>query len=201
MTSRSTCEDCDLTSNWSHLAAEQMREKADRVASAPLPILLGQEHLFFSSLEEDALAAVDRLTQANVGKDRCLYLIELDDEADPQEVMSLFRKTKSETPLKLPKDNGITTQCLYIGSSFATGKRKKSLRSRLRQHLLGPGTSTFGLALAQWATMLEGGIYVSTWHYPDDGRPESTMREIMLAIEEWLSNQKKPMLGQQGIKN
>jgi len=187
---------------WNMHAAQTLRDKAQMIEKAPSPCFLGKEYISFKHMEDEAPAAIARLTDSSaIDRDRCIYLIEIDAQSDAQAIQDTFRKAKRDLKLKLPKDNDNLSQCLYVGSSFATGKRKRTLRTRLRQHIIGANVSTFGLSLSKWTAGLKGGVSVSAWQYPAMNRSEEEMREIILAVEDWLSGQRKPMLGQRGIRN
>lgn len=187
---------------WNTHAAMELRRRAERIETAPTPCFLGEEHLSFRSLKDYAADAIDRITGSRaIDRDRCIYIIELDQGTSPEPVMTAYRQAKATSGLRLPRDNGIETRCLYLGSSFATSNRARTLHSRLRQHLIETPNSTYGLSLSKWASDLDGGIVVSAWQYPAMGRNEDEIRNVVLTVEDWLSSQMEPMLGQRGIRN
>lgn len=144
---------------WAGAAATELRRVADSVAAAPNPAYLGEEWLRFSTLADDAGDAIDRLTSdGRIDRDRCLYVFTLDDNADPEALKIAFSDARQRTDLKLPQDNIDVSNTLYVGSSCATRKRKRTLRNRLRQHLicaprghLGPIVVRVDIASTGWA--------------------------------------------------
>lgn len=194
------------TIEWALGASTQIRELADRIASAPVPTHLGSEHLLFAELATGSQQVIERLTSPDrIDRDRCIYIFALDDEADPQEVQIAFRKARGQTGLKLPQDNKTPSRILYVGSSCATMKRSRTLRTRLRQHLISDQKGTYALSLSQWVPdVSSGGIIVSAWQYPslgDGEEADKAAREIVLSVEDWLSSELKPMLGRRGSRH
>ena len=131
-------------------------------------------------------------------------MIELDNDADADELHAAYLNAKSRTDLALPQDNSQISNIVYVGSSFATANRKNTLRDRLRQHLLKAPRGTYALSLSEWAHKLRGGIIVSAWQYPAHWRganAEADARRVVLAIEDWLAGKLKPMLGRRGSRS
>jgi hypothetical protein len=186
------------TNNWAKEASDSLRDLADKVAQAPVPELLGQKYIAFQRLREDAATAILSLT-ASIDFDRCIYLIELDEKADRADVQVAFDKAKSEKAangLSLPSNNRVSGSCmLYVGSSFRTGLRRATLASRLTQHLLSAPKGTYALNLSHWATGLSGGIIIRAFQYPD-----AVDRGVVVAIEDNLSANLKPMFGRRGTQ-
>ncbi len=189
---------------WASEAAARLHKTADSLAVAPSPKYLGAEPLRFATLDVTADAAIKRLTDTSlIDRDRCLYVITLDAEADAGEVSIAFDTAKLRSELRLPQKNCTISDTLYIGSSCATKNRKATLRNRLRQHLIKAPSGTYALSLGAWASHLEGGIVVTAWQYPSmgDGREgDDTARGIVLAVEDWLASERKPMLGRRGSR-
>lgn len=193
----------DATS-WAEAAADEMREAAEAVAAASMPEHLGKEWFCFAKLGEGTQIVIDRLTpQDRIDRDRSLYVVSLDDEADPEEILRAYAEAKQRRDLKLPQNNLVTSNVLYVGSSCATAKRTNTLRGRLRQHLISAPKGTYALSLAKWASHLPGGLVVNTWQYPSLGEGpdgDKAARHVVLAIEDWLANKLKPMLGRRGSR-
>lgn len=188
--------------NWSSHAACELREKARRLELAPTPCFLGEKQIAFRDLAKEAPNAIRSLTDSLPGyPEQCIYIIELDQGTAAQPVQQAFRRARLLLDLKLPRDNYEQSRCLYVGSSCSTGGRKNTLKTRLTQHLVEAPSATYAMSLSSWASDLEGGILVSAWHYPAMGRTEKEIREIILAIEDWLAKEMKPMMGQRGIRN
>lgn len=191
--------------SWAQAATIELRKIAENVATASTPQLLGVEQLEFKKLAETAGAAIDRLTlNGKIDRDRCIYVITLDDDADPEALQNMFVDTKKLSDLKLPQPNHNLSKTMYVGSSCATHKRAGTLRNRLRQHLIKAPKGTYALSLASWASELEGGLLLRAWQYPAAGEGEegdAMARTIVLAIEDWLSGELKPMLGRRGSRH
>ncbi len=198
-------EEIDLNipdlSSWPSSAAEELKAVAELVATSEPPMPLGKETLSFSDLLTHAEAAIKRLTPTSaIDRDRCIYVISLGEDVDRQKLVAAYWDARSMGILKLPQDNKIASSTLYVGSSFATQKRKGTLRIRLRQHLLSAPKGTYALSLAQWATGIEGSVTVQAWQFSpaaDDGMS----RLVVLGVEDWLSRELQPMLGRKGIRN
>ena len=191
--------------SWAKAAASNLCNVAEKVAVAPAPKVLGEERLRFSVLRETAETSIARLTaKEGIDRDRCLYVITLDDAVDPEALKSAFCDAKKRDDLKLPQDNQLISDVLYVGSSCATKNRKRTLRSRLRQHLIRSDKGTYALSLAEWTSKLSGGIIVKGWQYPYIGEgPEGEVsgRKIVLAVEDWLAAETRPMFGRRGSRN
>lgn len=191
--------------SWSQAATVAMRKLIDQIAAAPAPEHLGQEHLRFATLSDEAEAAILRLTaEGRIDRDRCLYIITLNSETDGDALKAAFRTARQRPDLKLPQDNYELSSTLYVGSSCATQKRKGTLRSRLRQHLNTAPRGTYALSLAEWASNLRGGFTIDAWQYPSVGlgtEGDDAARRIILAVEDWLSGELKPMLGRRGSRH
>lgn len=192
-------------STWAESAAKELRETADNLASTAAPDYLGEEHLSFASLNEGANAAIERLTlKSKIDRDRCLYIMTLDEHAEPSALKKAFSEAKQRCELKLPQDNAVESLVLYVGSSCATNKRKNTLRGRLKHHLIKASKGTYALSLAEWTQDLCGGINVHAWQYPSLGEGmegDEAARKIVLAVEDWLANELKPMLGRRGSRH
>ncbi len=190
---------------WADETASELRRVADFIAAAPIPGYLGEERVRFATLADEAEDAIDRLaSDGRIDRDRCLYLFALDEEADPEAFKRAFNDARQRTDLKLPQDNNHVSCVLYVGSSCATSKRKRTLRNRLRQHLICAPTGTYALSLAKWSLHLKGGLIVRAWQYPpavagDAG--DAAARRIVLAVEDWLAGKLQPMLGRRGSRH
>lgn len=193
------------TSDWAQQAGSHLRAIIEEIETAPAPEFIGQLNMPFSRLATEARPAIENLTKdERIERDRCVYIISLDDVADPEEVSEAFKYAKANLSYALPKHNKSHSRTLYVGSSCATGKRKNTMRMRLQQHLLGTSKVTSALSLAKWTSTLAGGVTVSVWQYPsfgDDTEGDQAARRIVLAIEDWLSHKLKPMLGRRGSQN
>jgi hypothetical protein len=191
--------------SWAQATATELRAAVDHIAAAPVPEHLGEAKIRFATLSQDAGPAIDMLTtDGRIDRDRCLYVISLDREADPEALKAAFTKAKHRSDLKLPQNNYDLSSTLYVGSSCATHRRTGTLRSRLRQHLIAAPRGTYALSLATWTSELPGGITVSAWQYPTAGQGEEgdrAARRIVLAVEDWLAGELKPMLGRRGSRN
>ncbi len=188
-------------SSWPSSAAKELRAVADLVAASEPPTRLGEVTLRFSDLRTHGEEAIKSLTPTGaIDRDRCIYVISLGEDVDREKLIAAYLDARSEGVLKLPQDNKTMSATLYVGSSFATQKRKGTLRTRLRQHLLSAPKGTYALSLAQWATGIEGSLTVQAWQFPpaaDDGMS----RLVVLGVEDWLSRELEPMLGRKGIRN
>lgn len=189
--------------SWGEATATELRKVATSVADAPTPEHLGEKRLPFSTIRDDADAAIFDLT-SSIGRDRCIYVITLDEDADLEAVKAAYDEAKQRSDLKLPQDNGGLSATLYVGSSCATKKRTATFRSRLRQHLIKAPKGTYALSLAEWASGLRGGLVINAWQYPSAGEGlegDETARRVVLAVEDWLSGQLKPVLGRRGSRH
>lgn len=188
-------------SSWPSSAAKELRAVAELVAGSEPPTPLGKETLRFSDLRTHGEEAIKSLTPIGaIDRDRCIYVISLGEDVDREKLIAAYTAARSEGVLKLPQDNKITSATLYVGSSFATQKRKGTLRSRLRQHLLSAPKSTYALSLSQWATGIDGSLTVQTWQFPP-AADDDMSRIVVLGVEDWLSLELQPMLGRKGIRN
>ena len=190
---------------WAEATAAELRRRADDLAAAPTPDYLGEERLCFATLAVEADSAIDRLTaDGKIDRDRCVYVIALDGDADPDALKAAFRDARERGGLKLPQDNSDVSETLYVGSSCATKMRSGTLRTRLKQQLVRAPAGTYALSLAQWTAHLRGGLVLRAWQYhsaadgPDGDR---AARQIVLAVEDWLSESLKPMLGRRGSRH
>lgn len=192
------------TECWAGAAASELRKAADSVAAASIPEYLGEECLRFATLAENADGAIDRLTsEALIDRDRCLYVFTLDEDADPEALKIAFSDARERTDLKLPQYNKDVSGTLYVGSSCATRNRKRTLRNRLRQHLVRAPRGTYALSLAEWTSHLQGGLIVRAWQYPSQGDGEEgevAARRVILAVEDWLAETLMPILGRRGSR-
>lgn len=190
---------------WAAGAAKELHNVADQIASVSAPEYLGGVGISFARLVEEADDAIAALTaDGRIDRDRCIYVMLLDDEADPEALLTKYRDAKGRLDLNLPQDNKSTSGALYVGSSCATNKRKGTLRSRLRQHLIKAPRGTYALSLSEWTSGLSGGIILSAWQYPklgDGPEGDKSARNIVLAIEEWLAGELQPMLGRRGSRH
>ena len=192
----------NMPGDWAHNAAQSLRQQADLLDALPQPILLGEVDLDFAGLKTKAGQAIENLiANEALDSDRCLYMIMLDEKADPDEVLSVFRQAKALKERALPQDNGEPSRTLYVGSSFATAKRRGTLRTRLTHHLIEAPKGTFALSLACWASQCSGGIILKAWQYPESGYEGKNYRQAILAVEDQMSQAFKPMLGRRGIRN
>lgn len=193
------------SATWNAEASHQVAKLAELLAGTVEPLLLGREHIFFTDLRADATALIDRIVpKGQLGRDRCIYVIELDSETSPREVRNAFAAARDQKTLKLPQLNSSESATIYVGSSCATGKRTDTLRSRLKQHLVSAHDGTYALRLGEWAGTLTGGIYVSAWQYPEVATGEAgdrAARSTVLAVEDWLSQNLEPMFGRRGSRN
>ena len=185
---------------WAMEAAIQMQRQAQQVAELPEPQLLGAESLLFARIREDGPGIIDTLTNPQkIDRDRCIYIFDLDPDADGEEVLAAATSAKKARDFALPQINYGPSLTLYVGSSIATGNRRGTLKTRLSQHILATSPKTYALSLAHWAGGLSGGLVVSAWQYPASDKED--MRSAILAVEDWLSTQRRPLLGQRGTKN
>ena len=188
-------------SSWPSSAAEELKAVAELVATSEPPMPLGKETLSFSDLPTHAEEAIKRLTPTSaIDRDRCIYVISLGENIDRQELIAAYSEARSMGTLKLPQDNKMTSSTLYVGSSFATQKRKGTLRTRLRQHLLSAPKGTYALSLSEWATGITGALTVQAWQF-QPAADEGMSRLVVLGVEDWLSRELQPMLGRKGIRN
>lgn len=194
----------DLDS-WAVATATDLRKVAEQVAVAPVPDYLGEERLRFTTIAEDAAAAVARLTMpGRIDRDRCIYVLTLDERADADALKSAYNDAKLRSDLKLPQDNNAASNVLYVGSSCATKKRKATLKTRLSHHLGRAPKGTYALSLAEWTSQLTGGIILQAWQYPSFGEGpagDDAARRVVLAVEDWLSNELEPILGRRGSRH
>ena len=186
---------------WAMGTAIQMQRQAQRIAELAEPELLGTENLLFARIREDGPGIIDKLTNPQrIDRDRCIYSFDLDPGANEEEILAAASSAKRAKDFALPQINSGPSRTLYVGSSIATGNRRGTLKTSLSQHILATSPKTYALSLAHWAGGLTGGLVVSAWQYPDPGDNED-MRPAILAVEDWLSTQRRPLLGQRGTKN
>jgi hypothetical protein len=139
-----------------------------------------------------------------IDRDRCIYVLTLDEQADPKALINAFRIEKEKGSLKLPQDNKEASRVLYVGSSCATKNRRGTLRTRLLQHVLTAPQGTYALQLSKWTSELAGGVIKEAWQYPTAGdgpKGDDAARRIVLAVEDWLATKLKPMLGRRGSRH
>lgn len=193
---------CEL---WADATASELRRVADRIAAAPPPEHLGEIRLCFAKLaEKDSTAIVELTHDDKIDRDRCLYVISLDDKASSKAFVKAYEEAKNRRDLRLPQNNDHESNILYVGSSCATQNRRHTLRNRLRQHLFGKSMHTYALSLACWATKLQGGIIINAWQFTAINVAEGgdhAARTVVLAVGDWLSGQLKPMLGRRGSRH
>ena len=138
------------------------------------------------------------------GGDRCVYVFELTNS----DALPLLRKAMEKiTKDKKDKTGGFAANAyvakynagakdslaLYVGSSFATGKRIRTLLTRLTQHLGLSNGTTYAMHLARWTNSLPGGVGITVYQYPNE-----TCRDDISAIEDYLSVKLDPLLGRRG---
>jgi hypothetical protein len=191
--------------NWARAVAGHLHKEADHVAAAPIPTSLGKEILRFDDLKGKAEGAIGRLTgRDQIDRDRCIYVLALDEQANRETLISAFKSAKETKRLKLPQVNSVKSRVLYVGSSCATKSRARTLLTRLRQHLIGPPSGTYAMHLSEWASELAGGVIIQAWQYPSVGEGEKgddAARRVVLAVEDWLANELKPILGRRGSRH
>lgn len=195
--------DHDLTL-WNTSAADHQRKVAQRVAAAPAPKLLGKASFAFANLANLTDADFANLTR-DIDRDRCIYTIEASPDVDLDALRDAFRGHKGDekASTKLPQDNPqASSRFLYVGSSCATKQRSRTLQSRLKQHLVQAPKGTYALNLSLWAGDQPGGVIVRAYQYPPaaDGK-DQTAREVVLAVEDWLSSELQPLFGRRGSRN
>lgn len=190
---------------WAQKTGAFMRETISEIEAAPAPVMIAAAKIDFAHFAQLGPDIIDDITNSGkIDRDRCIYVIGLDDEADDDEINEAFRYAKANLRFALPKHNKRSSRTLYVGSSCATGKRTNTLRTRLRQHLLGTSKVTSALSLAKWTSNLPGGISLTVWQYPSFGEGEEadrSARRVVLAVEDWLSHTLQPMLGRRGSQN
>jgi len=193
------------TETWGQGAAQDLKEQAKRLSIAPQPFHLGEARIPFGALHERASAEIERIAADHlIDRDRCLYVISLDNDADEAAVMAAYVSARATGRLKLPQNNSTSSRTLYVGSSCATANRKRTLKSRLRQHLVSAPQGTYALSLAEWAEDLSGGIVVNAWQYGAEITGmggDSEARKIVLAVEDWLARKLDPLLGRRGSRH
>jgi hypothetical protein len=190
--------------NFAHGAAIALREQADRLQKCGPPQLAGPWTLTFEDLSTGFEAIKPQIKAATVGGDRCIYIFEL---TDLNAVLTMRIKMGEIENYKKAKEgsfpaykfvaqynaNALDSTVLYVGSSYATANRKATLASRIEQHLGLSNHTTYAMHLAQWASGLPGGVKITVYQYPDE-----TVREDVLAIEDYLSGKLDPLLGRRG---
>jgi len=193
------------SATWNAEASLEVARLAEMVAETVEPEPLGREYIRFTDLHAGAAELIDKIVpKGQVGRDRCIYVIELDSETSPREVRDAFIAARDRKTLKLPQLNSSESVAIYVGSSCATGKRSDTLRSRLKQHLCFAPNGTYALRLGEWAGALTGGVHVSAWQYPEVAAGEAgdrLARQTVLAVEDWLSQNLEPMFGRRGSRN
>ncbi len=190
---------------WASGTGAKLHALAEMVESSPCPKKLGAERVRFGATLTELNNAIERLTDPEkIDRDRCIYIIIADRDVDLAAFKDAFFKAKSRDDLKLPQDNNDVGPVLYVGSSCATGSRKRTLRSRLKQHLIKASKGTYALSLSGWTGHLSGGFSVHAWQFPSCGdgpNGDYIARHKVLAIEDWLSDLLKPMLGRRGSRH
>jgi len=187
---------------WNKEAANALRKAADEIAKAPPPKLMGEERISFAKIASDAYAAIERVTQG-IDRDRAIYIITLDEAADPAAFRAALTQERGDksSDLKLPQLNPAPVETdvhrvVYVGSSCATtATRKKTTAGRLRQHLVQAPRGTYALNLSRWTGALRGGIVVQVFNYPED-----VERDVVVAVEDQLSQHLSPICGRRGIQ-
>ncbi|MDG6077892.1 hypothetical protein E3U23_01595 [Erythrobacter litoralis] len=177
---------------------------AEMVEKSRAPEKLGVERIEFGATLAELDDAIESLTNPEqIVRDRCIYIITLDRDVDLSAFKEAFFEAQSRDNLKLPQDNHDIGPVLYVGSSYATGARKRTLRSRLRQHLIKAPKGTYALSLSEWTSHLSGAFFVQAWQFPSRGdgpEGDDVARNTVLAVEDWLSGELKPMLGRRGSR-
>ena len=185
-------------------AAAMIREQAARLDGVAAPDVFGPWPLRFEDLEAGFNGLKDEIRHATASGDRCIYVFELTDPAalpplrSAMDTITKDKKTKTgafAANNNVAKFNAVAAagHALYVGSSFATGKRKYTLLTRLAQHLGLSNGTTYAMHLAKWATGLPGGVLITVYQYPND-----TCRDDISAIEDYLSVTLDPLLGRRG---
>jgi hypothetical protein len=187
---------------WNKEAANLMSERAKILSSAPYPENLGEIEISFSNLQQ-GVENLSTIVQ-KIDRDRCIYIFRIKDDAEIKNVRKKFCGAKKSPGLKLPQLNDSESNILYVGSSCATQNRKKTLLTRLRQHILKAPKGTYALSLSEWASGLNGGFIVNAWQYPSMGEGaegDKAARSMVLAVEDWLAEELKPMFGRRGSRH
>ena len=177
-------------------AAQRLRKTASELDSCPAPQVLGPWTVPFGSLEIDGARMLSELYEM-ISEDRSIYMFELTDASATSILRSTLQNLKSTKMhgFSAPKVNLVegNSRCLYVGSSFATGKRRHTLVARLKQHLGLSNTSTYAMHLQRWARDIPGAITINVWQYS-----KNVDRLMVLAIEDALAEMHQPLLGKRG---
>ena len=192
---------------WGKRAAEDLRRLATEIEHTAAPTQVGRIALNFEALRDQAKAKIERITKATE-RHRAIYVIMLDGPADPEAFCDAFYKERKSRTLSLPQSNGIqrdadgnALRVIYVGSSCWSSTKDESkprtgtLRARLTEHLMGGYKGTYALHLGHWASKLSGGIIVDIYNYPAE-----TSRDVVVAVEDALSQELKPICGRRGIQ-
>ena len=185
-------------------ASAALREQATRLEKVGMPDLLGPWALRFDDLNSGFEVVRHEIAHATAGGDRCVYVFALTDPAavplvrtamekitrDKKEKTGAFAANQYDAKYNAGARESLT---LYVGSSFATGKRTRTLVTRLAQHLGLSNTTTYAMHLAQWAGRFPGSVLITVYQYPNE-----TCRDDILAIEDYLSVTLDPLLGRRG---
>jgi hypothetical protein len=190
--------------SFARCAGSTLRDQADRLDKCGAPQVGGPWTLLFKDLSAGYDAIARDLKTLISGGDRCVYVFRL---TEIEAVASLRYKMAEIVGHKKAKTgdfgaskyvaqynaNAADSCNLYVGSSFATGKRTNTLASRLAQHLGISNETTYAMYLARWAYALPGGVRITVYQYP-----HHTIREDVLAIEDYLAGTLNPLLGRRG---
>lgn len=166
---------------------EQLAEVQDALAACQPPsqrsFTVAREHLDRDGLHWRELRA--EVAAAAPTGSYTLYYFELGDHEAAELVQSLFREAHAPK-LGLPRDNGLVSPILYVGSTLKMG-------TRLREHLGFCSNATYALKLSKWYPAADIPLTLCCATYS-----ASTPVLARPALEEALSDRLQPMLGKKG---